>query len=447
MCIKVPQTGPNHASDRTLAGHSVEEAPWAVSENFVRELRTALHYLYDWAHLRRSPLVKVFKLDPQQDSSMALRRLLLDAIEDLKPAASVPPKSKVWRVYRLLHARFTEQFTQVEVANELGLSVRHLRREEAAAIQRLAGHLWHEHDLGTTWAARGKVQGEARSQNARPVHRALTPDEELERLHESVPPEMVDVAEIVDAALAIARPLAQESGVELEVRAPARLMQVNAQRASICQALTTILTAGTRRLANGKVIIRWSSAVGHVVIYIEMTGEAVEEETHLGDGERLEMARRLIKLSGGSLHVDGLQGSDEPLGVTIALPGSEKVRVLVVDDNTDALRLFERYLSASQYEFIGTQDPEEVLELAEETAPRVIILDVMLPHFSGWEILARLREHPVTGSIPIVVCTILPEEQLALDLGAVAFIRKPFTRQTLRSTIDGLLGCLRTESS
>ncbi len=60
----------------------------------------------------------------------------------------------------------------------------------------------------------------------------------------------------------------------------------------------------------------------------------------------------------------------------------------------------------------------------------------MMPGVDGWEILARLRQHPLTGNLPVIVCTILPERELALALGAAGFLPKPVTRQAL-------LGALR----
>ena len=67
------------------------------------------------------------------------------------------------------------------------------------------------------------------------------------------------------------------------------------------------------------------------------------------------------------------------------------------------------------------------------------MLDVMLPGIDGWELLGRLREHPRTRNVPVVISTILPQEQLALALGAAAFLRKPINRETLLSSLDRLL--------
>jgi CheY-like chemotaxis protein len=100
------------------------------------------------------------------------------------------------------------------------------------------------------------------------------------------------------------------------------------------------------------------------------------------------------------------------------------------------LGLVQRYLSDTRYEFRGTTDPQAALAMAEELAPEIIVLDVMLPGVDGWELLGRLRAHPKTHHAAIVICTILPQEQLALTLGATDFIRKPVRRKDLLAVLD-----------
>jgi CheY-like chemotaxis protein len=63
----------------------------------------------------------------------------------------------------------------------------------------------------------------------------------------------------------------------------------------------------------------------------------------------------------------------------------------------------------------------------------------MLPGIDGWELLGRLREHPQIGTAPIIVCTILPQEEFALTLGAAEFLRKPVSREALLSALDQAL--------
>jgi CheY-like chemotaxis protein len=172
------------------------------------------------------------------------------------------------------------------------------------------------------------------------------------------------------------------------------------------------------------------------VFRISSEGTGATAKLSAREDESLRMARHLVELSGGKLETSVSESGAEPFSVMVTLPGHAKTTVLVVDDNADVLQLFERYLSGSRYQFSGMLDSQRVIEIAEETSPQLIILDVMLPQVSGWELLVRLREHPATRDTPIVICTILPEEQLALDLGAIAYIRKPFTRQQLISTLD-----------
>jgi CheY-like chemotaxis protein len=104
------------------------------------------------------------------------------------------------------------------------------------------------------------------------------------------------------------------------------------------------------------------------------------------------------------------------------------------------LHLFERYLNNLGYTFVGSPNPEEAIDLASKYSPCLILLDVMLPGVDGWELLARLREHPGVRRIPVVVSTILPQEQLALALGAADFVRKPISQARLLALLDRLTG-------
>ena len=131
------------------------------SASFVSELRRALHHLYDWTTLSKSPLLGLFGMEHNEDPSSAPRGLLTEAIELLKPDADVPTRAHLWRTYPVLHARFVEQFTQKETADILGLSIRQIRREESDALDALASHLWRHHDLQSKQPAPAPVGGTA----------------------------------------------------------------------------------------------------------------------------------------------------------------------------------------------------------------------------------------------------------------------------------------------
>jgi CheY-like chemotaxis protein len=145
-------------------------------------------------------------------------------------------------------------------------------------------------------------------------------------------------------------------------------------------------------------------------------------------------------MSGGSFEATATGNEEAPFTASITLPTAEQTPVLVIDDNDDTLRLLERYLTGSSYRFVGTSDPREGLRLAEQLDSAVIVLDIMTPKMDGWELLGRLREHPGTRGFPVIVCTILPQEQLAFTLGAAEFIHKPVTRGELLSALDRQVG-------
>jgi CheY-like chemotaxis protein len=151
--------------------------------------------------------------------------------------------------------------------------------------------------------------------------------------------------------------------------------------------------------------------------------------------EHFEMARQFVCLFGGTLDVF-TGGEEADVVATMVLPVVEQTTVLVVEDNADTLQLLERYLAGTRYHFVGTRHPEQALSLVEEINLHIVLLDIMLPGIDGWELLGRLREHPRLSDVPIVVSTILPQEKLALTLGAADFIRKPFRRETLLEVLE-----------
>jgi PleD family two-component response regulator len=98
--------------------------------------------------------------------------------------------------------------------------------------------------------------------------------------------------------------------------------------------------------------------------------------------------------------------------------------------------LFEMFLRGTRYRLIRAKTAQSALRVAERVHPEVITLDVMIPFQDGWEIFRQLRANAATRAIPVVVCSILPEKEVALALGAADFLAKPVTRQSLIMTLD-----------
>jgi CheY-like chemotaxis protein len=122
--------------------------------------------------------------------------------------------------------------------------------------------------------------------------------------------------------------------------------------------------------------------------------------------------------------------------LVMSLPHQDQRIVLVVDDNQALHQLFERYLATTRFSVIHAYGGAEALELAESKVPDFITLDVMMASVDGWQVLRSLHENPHTRSIPVIVCSVLREPELALALGASYYLKKPVQRLQLQAALE-----------
>ncbi len=119
-----------------------------------------------------------------------------------------------------------------------------------------------------------------------------------------------------------------------------------------------------------------------------------------------------------------------------------KPKILVVDDEPDAVELIEFNLKANGYEVATAADGEEALQKARAILPNLIILDLMLPEVDGMEVCKILRRDQRTQSIPIIMLTAKAAEidrVLGLELGADDYVTKPFSPRELVLRVKRLL--------
>ena len=119
-----------------------------------------------------------------------------------------------------------------------------------------------------------------------------------------------------------------------------------------------------------------------------------------------------------------------------------KQKILVVDDEPDAVELLEVNLKGAGYEVVSAHDGEEALTKARMTLPDLIILDLMLPEVDGMEVCKILRRDQKTAGIPIIMLTAKAAEidrVLGLELGADDYVTKPFSPRELVLRVKRLL--------
>lgn len=123
-----------------------------------------------------------------------------------------------------------------------------------------------------------------------------------------------------------------------------------------------------------------------------------------------------------------------------AIPQS---KVLIVDDNHQNLELLEAYLEdAANITTLRATNGQECLRMVREDRPDLILLDIMMPNMSGYEVCKAIRKDDATKDIPVILVTALHEMadiELGMDVGANDFLTKPVNRVDLLARINTLL--------
>jgi prolyl-tRNA editing enzyme YbaK/EbsC (Cys-tRNA(Pro) deacylase) len=138
-----------------------------------------------------------------------LRHVLEQGVAALKPAAGVSQQSDAWRTHRVLHHRYIEQFDQNDVAGNLNLSIRQLRRQEGVALQSIADMLCERFGLKCVADPVDDESGSAAGDSA------TTAENELALAERTYPNRPTDLAPILDAVRDTIKPMADALGVVL----------------------------------------------------------------------------------------------------------------------------------------------------------------------------------------------------------------------------------------
>ena len=121
---------------------------------------------------------------------------------------------------------------------------------------------------------------------------------------------------------------------------------------------------------------------------------------------------------------------------------SEKSRVLLADDNEANVELLEAYLAGLDIETDIAVDGQETLEKVAEFKPHLILLDVMMPKLSGFEVCKTLKNHPDTKRIMVLMVTALNELgdiERAVNAGTDDFLSKPVNKIELVKRVENML--------
>jgi CheY-like chemotaxis protein len=393
-------------------------------EEFYQQVRDALHHLYDYPYLESHPLALGYWPEAVRGgASRAHRfsRLLLESIEDLNPPGKVAADASHVRFYSLLVYRYVEEWPLTDILRELGYSRSQFFREQQKAITMLASVL------------REKLQQQA------------PPSDEPQNLLDTeagrvlAQREVVDPAEVVQGVLEVVRHLAEQRDVVLACDLGSGLPSIYGSRTLLRQVLVKGLSDLVSHPKTRRICIQMRGEQRRLVtkLITEHGGPDRQLDGTTANLElNLEPVRRLVNMMGG--HWQGVEFGPEACVCSFDFLTESKKVLLVIEDNEGIIRVFQGYLAGYDYMVVGATTGQEALKLAREVNPTAITLDIMMPNQDGWEILQALKDDAVTRSIPVIVCSVLEDPELARSLGAAAYLQKPVSQADILDVLNEL---------
>lgn len=208
-----------------------------------------------------------------------------------------------------------------------------------------------------------------------------------------------------------------------QLRTPLTLIIGPLQKLAAKNSLTN---ADERKLLD--IILRNAEKLQHLVtdvLHFRKENQQLIADNDLSDAR--EISRRSVQSGQRDLVIHGQE--------------DELATVLIVDDNDD-IRQYLRTLLADRYYIIEASDGESGLKLARESVPDLVVSDVMMPVMDGLTFCSKLKSHPLTSHIPVILLTARSsglQQAEGLSMGADAYITKPFDAKVLIAQIDSLL--------
>lgn len=381
-------------------------------EGFEKELKEALAHLYDHDYQPSATLCQLLGA-PTAAGKAGVRNTILQGIADLQPPVATPVGAHSRLLYDLLYKRFVLKLTQEESAYQLHVSRRTISRLQQSAVETLATLLW----------AQG--QGEGQDKRTRAQHDALlqaqAPDwhsqlqHELQSLERKAPHALSDVGEVLQQLLAIMQALTPQPTTTITVMASQPNLIVTVHPVILHQILLSLLMRLTLAAAEGAIAIyaRLEDGNAKIALTAAITAQDFDPATLTADLPTAKDVTIQAAVEGAHLFV----------WITAAAVG--KVTVLAVDDNDDMVRFYQDCTIGTRYHIVQLAQGSQLFAAIEATMPDMIVLDIMLPDIDGWRVLMRLHEDARTRPIPVIVCSVIREEALALALGAAGYLAKP----------------------
>jgi CheY-like chemotaxis protein len=234
----------------------------------------------------------------------------------------------------------------------------------------------------------------------------------------------------------------------------------------VSQILRNFISNALKFTERGEIRVSVSQSPGALTFSVADTGVGIAEQDQerifqewsqvegklqkaaKGSGLGLPLSRKLAQLLGGNVFVTSTPGVGSTFVAVIPVSfngqtevtyvpevkkdiDSSRLPVLVLEDNREALFIYEKYLKGSRFQVIPAVSIQEARDALQSFRPLAVVLDVLLQGEHSWGLLRELKENPATKDIPVYVITVVDNHQKALALGADGFHAKPVERSWL----------------
>ncbi|MBN2387724.1 MAG: GAF domain-containing protein [Anaerolineales bacterium] len=284
----------------------------------------------------------------------------------------------------------------------------------------------------------------------------------------------VNIADTIESVIPTVSGLIKDKPVTLEEAIADNLPIIRADAVRIRQVLINLMSNAAKFTEKGSITIAATLERGpqnqpEIMIKVIDTGPGIttDDQNKLfqpfsqvdasptrktgGTGLGLSISRRLVELHGGRIGVSSEAGQGSTFFFTLPVPRGKDGEsrtvaesrhpahvILAIDDDKQVIELYERYLQPQGFQVIALTDPSQAVERARHLKPHAITLDIMMPGKDGWTVLSELKTDPATRDIPILICSILEEEEKGFSLGAADYLVKPILEDDLLNALNRL---------
>jgi signal transduction histidine kinase/CheY-like chemotaxis protein len=292
-----------------------------------------------------------------------------------------------------------------------------------------------------------------------------------------VNPRWFNLDTVLDICLTTTQPLIKKESVSLEKEIITPIPPIYSDEEKVKQILLNLLSNAAKFTPFGAITIRASHTTDQLIIEVIDTGIGIPPEAlhrifeefqqvdssttreYGGTGLGLSISLHLAQLLRGNLSAHSQPGIGATFILTLPLHFTQPTQpaiptshppttssqpstphpqpiILAIDDQPDVIYLLQENLAESGYTVIGALNGEDGLQKARQLQPFAIILDIMMPHKDGWQVLHDLKTDPQTHHIPVIMLSIVDKKELGYRLGATDYLIKPLNNDAVLSVLN-----------